>query len=68
MARRSSVSHRDALRSRRRRQARRARTYAPRGEALEQRLVLSLSAAADSTSLKKTSDPIFADLSAGHDH
>ena len=49
MARRSSVSHRDALRSRRRRQARRARTYAPRGEALEPRLVLSLSAAADST-------------------
>ena len=51
MARRSSASQRDALRSRRRRQARRTRTrtYAPRGEALEPRLVLSLSAAADST-------------------
>jgi hypothetical protein len=40
MARRRTTSHRDALRS---------RTYAPRGEALEPRLVLSLSAAADGT-------------------
>ena len=48
MARRRPTSHREALARRRRRQ-RRNQAYAPQGEALEQRLVLSFSAAADST-------------------
>ena len=49
MARRRPASQRDALARRRRRLRQQQERLAPRGEALEQRLVLSLSAAADST-------------------